>query len=146
MKLLRRWVRRIRNLISRPSVQERFLEEMEQRLFCLTEENMRLGMSPEEARRQAVLKFGAVGAIREHYHAQKSLPLIESAAQDVYYAVRILRRSWRFTAIAATSLALAIGANTAIFSVMKHELPERLDVPHAASCGYCTGTETGMLR
>jgi len=76
------------------SGQERFLEEMEQHLIRLTEENVRLGMSPEEARRQAVLKFGAAGAIREQYHAEKSLPLIESAAQDVRYAARILRRSW----------------------------------------------------
>ena len=88
-------------------------------------------MSPDEARRHAVLKFGAAGAIREQYHAEKSLPLIESVAQDVRYSSRILRRSWGFTAIAAISLALAIGANTTIFSVMKHVLLERLDVPHA---------------
>src|SRR5215472_6904918 len=111
--------------------QRRFREEMEQHLSLETERNLRSGMTPEEARRQAVLKFGAVEAIREQYHAEMSLPFLESVVQDVRYSMRILGKSWGFTSIAAISLGLAIGANTTIFSVMKRLLVDRLDVPHA---------------
>jgi predicted permease len=131
MRLLKRLLARLRNLASRQSDDQRFLEEMEEHLSRQTEENLRSGMTPAQARREAVLKFGAVEAIREQYHAEKSLPFVESVVQDVRYSLRILRKSWGFTSIAAISLALAIGANTTIFSVMKRLLLDRLDVPHA---------------
>jgi predicted permease len=131
MRLLKRLLARLRNLASRQNDDQRLLEEMEEHLSHQTEENLRSGMTPAEAHRQAVLKFGAVEAIREQYHAEKSLPFIESVVQDVRYSWRILRKSWGFTSIAAISLALAIGANTTIFSVMKRLLLDRLDVPHA---------------
>src|ERR1700691_2193299 len=131
MRLLKRLFARLPNLSSRRSDDQRFLEEMEEHVSRQTEENLRSGMAPAEARRQAVLKFGAVEAIREQYHAEKSLPFVESMVQDVRYSVRILRKSWGFTSIAAISLALAIGANTTIFSVMKRLLLDRLDVSHA---------------
>jgi predicted permease len=131
MRLLKRLFARLRNLASRQSDDQRFLEEMEEHVSRQTEENLRSGVAPAEARRQAVLKFGAVEAIREQYHAEKSLPFVESIVQDVRYSVRILRKSWGFTSMAAISLALAIGANTTIFSVMKRLLLDRLEVPHA---------------
>src|SRR5580700_2608290 len=131
MRLLRRLVARLCNLASRQSDDDRFVEEMEEHLCRQTEENLRAGMKPAEACRQAVLRFGAVEAIREQYHAEKSLPFIESVVQDVRYSMRILGKSWGFTSVAAISLALAIGANTTIFSVMKRLLLDRLDVPHA---------------
>lgn len=132
MKKIQRLLLRCRNLISRQGVdQRRFREEMEQHLSLETEHNLRSGMTPEEARRQAVLKFGAVEAIREQYHAEMSVPFLESVVQDVRYTMRVLGKSWGFTSIAAISLGLAIGANTTIFSVMKRLLVDRLDVPHA---------------
>ena len=132
MKKIQRLLLRFRHLISRQGVdQRRFREEMEQHLSLETEQNLRSGMTPEEARRQAVLKFGAVEAIREQYHAEMSVPFLESVVQDVRYSMRVLGKSWGFTSIAAISLGLAIGANTTIFSVMKRVLVDRLDVPHA---------------
>jgi MacB-like periplasmic core domain len=131
MKPLKRLLARIRNLVSHQSGDQRFLEEMGEHLSRQTEENLRSGMTPAEARRQAVLKFGGVEAIREQYHAEKSLPFMESVVQDVRYSTRILGKSWGFTSVAAISLALAIGANTTIFSVIKRLLLDRLDVPHA---------------
>jgi predicted permease len=131
MRLLKRLFARLRNLASRQSDDQRLLEEMEEHLSRQAEENLRSGMAPAEARRRAVLNFGAVEAIREQYHAEKSLPFVESIVQDVRYSLRILRKSWGFTSIAAISLALAVGANTTVFSVMKRLLLDRLEVPHA---------------
>src|SRR5215472_4705898 len=131
MQPLKRFLARLLNLASRQTGDQRFLEEMEEHLALQTEENLRSGMTPAEARRQARLKFGAVEAVREQYFAESSLPLVESVVQDVRYSVRILGKSWGFTTIAAISLALAIGANTTIFSVMKRLLFDRLGVPHA---------------
>jgi predicted permease len=131
MKALNRFRARLRNLISRQTRDSRFLEEMEDHIALQAEENLRAGMTPSEARRTAILKFGAVEAIREQHHAEKSLPFIESVVHDIRYSLRILRRNCGFTCIAATSLALAIGANTTIFSVMKRVLLDRLNVPHA---------------
>jgi predicted permease len=131
MQLLKRFLARLLNLASLQSGDQRFLEEMEEHLSLQTEENLRTGMTPDEARRQARLKFGPMEAMREQYYAEKSLPFIESVIQDVRYSVRILGKSWGFTSIAAISLALAIGANTTVFSVMKRLLLDRLEVPHA---------------
>src|SRR5262249_16949405 len=122
---------RLRNLLTRQTSQERLLEEMEEHVARQTEQNLRSGMTPTEARRQALMKFGAIESIREQYHTEKSLPLIESVFSDIRYSVRILRKNTGFTAIAATSLALAIGANTTIFSITKRVLFDRLSVPNA---------------
>jgi predicted permease len=131
MRLLKRFLARLRNLLSRQANDQRFLEEMEEHIQRQAEEYRSAGMTPTEARRQALLKFGAVEAIREQYHTEKSLPFVESVIQDVRYSMRSLRKSWGFTWIATISLALAIGANTTIFSVMKRVLLDRLDVPQA---------------
>ena len=88
MKPLRRFLARLLNFATKRSDQ-RLREEMEEHLAFQTAENLRRGMAPAEARRQAVLKFGAEGTIKEDYHAEQGLPFIETLLQDVRYALRL---------------------------------------------------------
>lgn len=93
-------------------------DEIEAHLQMQMEDNLELGMPPEEARRQAVLKFGGVESAKETYRDQRGLPLIEAFVRDIRHAVRSMLRDRAFTAIAMLSLALGIGATATIFSVV----------------------------
>jgi len=128
MRALSRLLRRMRNFATQRTGEPRLREEMEQHLALQTEENIRAGMKPEEARRQAVLMFGPAEAIQESYHAEAGLPLIERLFQDVRYALRRLRRAPAFTVTATLTLALGIGATTSIFTLVHAVLLKSLPV------------------
>jgi len=130
VKFLRRFLIRLSNLTTRRSADQRLQEEIAEHLAIQTEENMRVGMSPTEARRQAALKLGTVQAIREHHHVEQSLPFIENLLFDLRYAVRMLLRSPGFSLIAIATMALGIGATTAIYSVIDATLLHPLPYPN----------------
>jgi putative ABC transport system permease protein len=133
VKFVRRFFIRLSNFATGRCADQRLQEEIAEHLAFQTEENLRAGMSAAEARRQAVLKLGAAGAIREDHHAEQSLPLIENLLFDLRYAVRMLLRSPGFSFIAIATMALGVGATTAIYSVIDATLLHPLPYPNPAS-------------
>ena len=130
MKFLRRFLIRLLNFATRESADQRLQEEIAEHLAFQTEENLRAGMSPAEARRQAALKLGSAEAIREHHHAEQSLPFFENLIFDLRFAVRMLLRSPGFSLIAIATMALGVGATTAIYSVIDATLLHPLSYPN----------------
>ncbi len=116
MKSLRRFRNRLLNLAARPAQEERLSGEIAEHIALQTEENLCAGLSPVEARRQAMLKFGGVEAMKQDYRAERGLPLIENLLGDLRNAARAIRRMPGLAAVIVVSLAIGIGVNTTILS------------------------------
>jgi predicted permease len=130
MRFLRRFFARLLNLTAAPARDERLREEIEGHIALQTAENIRSGLSPVEARRQAILKFGGVEGIKQDYRAKRGLPLVENFLQDVRFAIRGLRRTPGLTAFVVITLALGIGMTSATFSMVDALIFRPYPVPH----------------
>src|ERR1700687_1814828 len=116
MKSLRRFLTRVVNSAAKSEHDERLRQEIEEHIALQTEDNLRAGLSPLEARRQAMLKFGGVEAMKQDYRAVRGLPLIENLLGDLRNAALTISRMPGLAAVIILSLAIGIGVNTTIFS------------------------------
>jgi len=112
-------ISRIRAVLTGARIDADLRQEIESHLDMLADEHVSRGMTPEEARRQARLRFGGAAQLHESQRDQRGFPFIETALRDIRYALRVLRRNPGFAAVAVLSLGIGIGANTAIFSIVR---------------------------
>ncbi len=130
MTAIRALLFRLAGLFDRQRRESDLAEELECHIQMQTEANLRSGMTAAEARRAALLKSGGVELAKEACRDRRGLPLLETAMRDLRHALRLLSRSPAFTVVAVLSLALGIGANTAIFTLLDQIVLRPLPVPH----------------
>ena len=131
MDLLRALLSRIAALFQPHKLDRELDEELRAHIELAVAENGRRGMSPKEARREALRSFGSMTQIREDYRTRRGLPMLEQLMRDLRFAARQLSRAPGFAFTAILTLALGLGANTAVFSLINGLLLRPLPVPHA---------------
>jgi predicted permease len=135
--------RRTRNKISRSKLEQEIDAELQSHVEMRIADNVASGMSPEAARRDALVRFGNRAATRERVTEEDAGMVWDPLARDLIYASRQLRRTPAFTLTALITLILAIGANVVVFSVLNALVLRPLDVPQSAGLYNVVHKESG---
>jgi predicted permease len=115
-------------MFQRERLDRELAAELDSHLALHVDDNLRAGMPPEEARRQALLKLGGVAQIEEQHRQARGIPFVEHLMRDVWFGARTLRASPVFTCVTILTLGLGIGANAAVFSIINAALFQPLPV------------------
>jgi len=140
MRQLRAWLARFKGLFQKDARERELADEIESHLQMHIDDNIRAGMSPQEARRVAVMKLGGVDQTKEAYRDRATIPFLESVMQDLRFTLRQLRKNPAFTVTATAMVALGIGASVAIFAFVDAALIKPLPYHNPSRLLYVTET------